>query len=106
MYILNKNLKVPSRKNRQKNSLEECLFVNSAFKIQCHVPKNTLHQTAFSVKFRYSKPRISERVKIKFRSYSNVFYNAMNNEHKNRNLKSTDFFYKNYFYENHDISNS
>jgi len=29
----------------------ECVFVNSAFKIQCHVVKNTLTQTAFSVIF-------------------------------------------------------
>jgi len=36
----------PSRQNR--NSLMECVFVNSAIKIQCHVVKNTLLQTAFS----------------------------------------------------------
>jgi len=29
-------------------SLKECIFVNSALKIQCHVVKNTLLETAFS----------------------------------------------------------
>jgi len=39
----------PSGQNRQKNSLK-CIFViNSALKIQCHIVKNTLLQTAFSV---------------------------------------------------------
>jgi len=31
-----------------KNSLKEWVFVNSALKIQCHIVKNTLLQTAFS----------------------------------------------------------
>jgi len=35
-----------SRQNRQNNSLKECVFVNSAFKIQCHIVKNTFLQTA------------------------------------------------------------
>jgi len=43
---------IPSGQNRQKNSLKECVkecvFVNSALKIQCHVVKYTLLQTAFS----------------------------------------------------------
>jgi len=32
----------------KKNSVKECVFVNSALKIQCHVVNNTLLQTAFS----------------------------------------------------------
>jgi len=32
----------------KKNSLKECVFVNSALNIQCHVVENTLLQTAFS----------------------------------------------------------
>jgi len=36
-----------SGQNRQKNSLKECVF-NSALKIQCHIVKSTLLQTAFS----------------------------------------------------------
>jgi len=30
----------------KKNSLKECVFVNSELKIQCYVVKNTLLQTA------------------------------------------------------------
>jgi len=37
----------PSGKNRQKKK-KECVFVNSALKMHCHVVKNTLLQTAFS----------------------------------------------------------
>jgi len=29
----------PSGQNRQKNSLKECVFVNLALKIQCHIVK-------------------------------------------------------------------
>jgi len=39
----------PSGQNRQKSSVKEFLFVNSALKIQYYVLKNTLLQTAFSV---------------------------------------------------------
>jgi len=31
-----------------KNNLKECVYVNSALKIQCHIDKNTFLQTAFS----------------------------------------------------------
>jgi len=31
----------------KKNSLKECSFVNSALKIQCHIVKSTILQTAF-----------------------------------------------------------
>jgi len=33
---------LPSGQNYQKNSLKECVLVNSALKIQCHIVKNTL----------------------------------------------------------------
>jgi len=49
--ILPEKLKIgyqPSEKNRQKYSLKECVIDNSALKIQCHIIKNTLLQTAFS----------------------------------------------------------
>jgi len=39
----------PSGQNYQKNNLKEFVFVTSALKIQGHVVKNTLIQTAFSV---------------------------------------------------------
>jgi len=32
----------PVGKNRQKNNLKACVFVNSALKIHCHIGKNTL----------------------------------------------------------------
>jgi len=31
-----------------KDNLKECVYVNSSLKIQCHIVKNTLLQTAFS----------------------------------------------------------
>jgi len=31
----------PSGQNRQTNSLKECVFANSALKMQCHAVKNT-----------------------------------------------------------------
>jgi len=37
-----------------KNSLKECMFVNSALKMQCHAVKNTLLQTAFSVSWEWT----------------------------------------------------
>jgi len=40
----------PSGQNRLKNSLKECVYVNSAHKIQCHIVKKyTPMQTAFTV---------------------------------------------------------
>jgi len=42
---------IPSGQNCQKNSLKECVFVNLALKIKCHIVKNTLIQTAFSAIF-------------------------------------------------------
>jgi len=50
----------PVGKIAKKSSLKECVFINSAFKIQCHVVKNTLLQTAyFSILYliHYRKPR-------------------------------------------------
>jgi len=38
---------LPSEQNLQKNSLKESVFVNSALKIQHHIVKNILLQTAF-----------------------------------------------------------
>jgi len=38
----------PVGKIAKKNTLKECSFVNSALKIQCHIIKNTLPQTALS----------------------------------------------------------
>jgi len=38
----------PSEKNHQKHSLKESVFIDTALKIQCHVVKNALLQTAFS----------------------------------------------------------
>jgi len=32
--------------NRQKSSLKESVFINSALKLQCHIAKNALLQTA------------------------------------------------------------
>jgi len=37
----------PVGKTAKKNSLKECVVVNSALNIQCHVVKNVLLQTAF-----------------------------------------------------------
>jgi len=43
---------IPSGKNCQKNSPKECVFVNSALKLQFHVvKKSTFLQTAFSAIF-------------------------------------------------------
>jgi len=39
---------LPNGQNCQKNSLKECVLINSALKMQCSVVKNTLLQTAFS----------------------------------------------------------
>jgi len=55
-----------------KKTLGACVFVISAFKIQRHVDKNTLLQTAFSVvlptgKGRYTmKARIFQKVSARF----------------------------------------
>jgi len=40
---------LPSGQNRQKSSPKECVFVDSALEIQCHIVKNALLQTAFSI---------------------------------------------------------
>jgi len=32
---------LPSGQNRQKNNLKECVYVNSALKMQCQIVKNT-----------------------------------------------------------------
>jgi len=37
----------PVGKITKKNSLNECVFVNSALKLQCPIVKSTLLQTAF-----------------------------------------------------------
>jgi len=37
-----------SGQNRRKSSLKQCVFVSLPLKIQCHIVKNTLLQTAFS----------------------------------------------------------
>jgi len=51
----------PSVQNRQKkNSLSECVFVNSALKIQCHIVKNTLLHTAFSAILPTAKSKIKK----------------------------------------------
>jgi len=42
-----------SPKKQKKNSLKECVFINSALKIQCRVAKNTLLQTAFCISTSY-----------------------------------------------------
>jgi len=36
------------REKSPKNSVKECVFINSALKIQLHIVKSTLLQTAFS----------------------------------------------------------
>jgi len=36
-----------SGQNRQKNSLKESVFVNSALKIQCHIVKNHYYRLLF-----------------------------------------------------------
>jgi len=38
---------IPVAKIAKKNSLKECVSVNSALKIQCHIVKNALLQTDF-----------------------------------------------------------
>jgi len=42
-----RQISVPSGQNGQKISLKECVYINSALKIQCIIVKNTLLQTAF-----------------------------------------------------------
>jgi len=39
----------PVSKITKKKSLKECVFINSRLKIQCHIVKNTLLQTALAV---------------------------------------------------------
>jgi len=42
-FLSGKNLQ-----KKKKNSQKECVFINSALKLQCHVFKNKLLQTGFS----------------------------------------------------------
>jgi len=52
MYSLTNQIGLrPVGKIAKKNRLKGCAFVNSAFKIQCHIVKNTLLQTAFAKYF-------------------------------------------------------
>jgi len=58
----------------EKSSLKECVFVNWALKIQCHVVKNTLLQTAFSAILPTGKGRVSNN-QIKKTIFSGNFKN-------------------------------
>jgi len=42
-------LRLPSGQNLQKISLKECVFINSALKIQYDIVKNTFPQTALAI---------------------------------------------------------
>jgi len=59
----------PVGKIAKKSSLNECVFVNSALKIQRHIVKNTLLQTAFSAilptGFEFSRPFVLTLILIK-----------------------------------------
>jgi len=49
LVIITRNFgkQFPSGQNRQKDSLKECVFVNSALNLQCRIVKNTLLQIVF-----------------------------------------------------------
>ena len=47
-FLIKKNKKQPSRQNRKIVTVEEGVFVESAFNMQCHIVKNTLLHIAFS----------------------------------------------------------
>jgi len=66
---------VPVGKIAKKNSQKECIFVNSALKIQCHIVKSTLLQTAFFGDFAHWENSFrNKRIKQKQNSNFIPFY--------------------------------